>query len=224
MAGTATAKKAPAEQSGGSAGGKGARTRERLLDLAYERILEKGFAATSIDELVEAAGITKSGFFYHFKDKNDLARKLLERYLAENADLLDRLGARARELSDDPLHAFLIYLKLVSETMADMLTTHPGCLVSTLTYQDRLFDSEVVRLNHEGMMDWRRRNLAWLEAIARVYPPRIDIDLADLADQITVVTDGSIILWRGLGDTGVIERQSLLHRAMIREIFALAPG
>ena len=40
-----------------------------LLDLAYEAVIRKGFAATSIEELVEAAGITKSGFFYHFKDK-----------------------------------------------------------------------------------------------------------------------------------------------------------
>jgi AcrR family transcriptional regulator len=34
---------------------KGARTRERLLDLAYDAIIQKGFAATSIKELVEAA-------------------------------------------------------------------------------------------------------------------------------------------------------------------------
>src|SRR3546814_10625097 len=61
---------------------KRSQTRERLLDFAYGAIIEKGFAATSIEELVEAAGITKSGFFYHFKDKNDLARQLLERYLA----------------------------------------------------------------------------------------------------------------------------------------------
>jgi len=222
-AATAT-KTIPSVRSPASGARKGARTRERLLDLAYERILDKGFAATSIDELVEAAGITKSGFFYHFRDKNDLARALLERYLAENNALLDRLEARARELSNDPLHAFLIYLKLLSEALSEMLTTHPGCLVSTLTYQDRLFDSEVVRLNHRGRIDWRNRNLTWLEAIARAHPPRIEVDLADLADQMTVMIDGSIIMCRALADPGLIERQSLLHRAMIREIFAPSPG
>jgi AcrR family transcriptional regulator len=45
---------------------KGEQTRERLLDLAEERVLHKGFASTSIDELIAAAGITKSGFFYHY--------------------------------------------------------------------------------------------------------------------------------------------------------------
>ena len=91
---------------------KGERTRDRILDVAYDAIIHKGFAGTSIDELVEAAGITKSGFFYHFKDKTDLAHQLIERYTGENARFLDDMAARARELSDDPLHSFLIFLKL----------------------------------------------------------------------------------------------------------------
>ena len=47
--------------------------RERLLQLAEQAVLEKGFSATSIEELIAGAGITKSGFFYHFKDKTELA-------------------------------------------------------------------------------------------------------------------------------------------------------
>src|SRR3546814_788374 len=54
---------------------KRSQTRERLLDFAYGAIIEKGFAATSIEELVEAAGITKSGFCYHFKDKRSEEHK-----------------------------------------------------------------------------------------------------------------------------------------------------
>ena len=72
-------KTGPAVQLESGAQTKGERTRERIMDLAYQAIVEKGFAATSIEELVEAAGITKSGFFYHFRDKNDLARQLLAR-------------------------------------------------------------------------------------------------------------------------------------------------
>ena len=56
---------------------KGGDTRERILDAAEAAVLEKGFAATSIEELIAAVGITKSGFFYHFKDKGELAKALL---------------------------------------------------------------------------------------------------------------------------------------------------
>ena len=38
-------------------------------------MLAKGFGATSIEEVIAEAGLTKSGFFYHFKDKNALARE-----------------------------------------------------------------------------------------------------------------------------------------------------
>ena len=53
---------------------KGTDTRERILDVAEAAVLEKGFAATSIDELVAAVSITKSGFFYHFRDKGELGQ------------------------------------------------------------------------------------------------------------------------------------------------------
>ena len=53
---------------------KGSETRERILDVAEAAVLEKGFAATSIEEVIAAVGITKSGFFYHFRDKNELAQ------------------------------------------------------------------------------------------------------------------------------------------------------
>ena len=47
---------------------KGAQTRQRILETAQESILAKGFDATSIEEIVAAAEITRSGFFYHFRD------------------------------------------------------------------------------------------------------------------------------------------------------------
>ena len=45
---------------------KGSDTRERILEVAEAAVLEKGFAGTSIEEVIAAVGITKSGFFYHF--------------------------------------------------------------------------------------------------------------------------------------------------------------
>ena len=57
-------------------------------------VLAKGFGATSIEEVIAEAGLTKSGFFYHFKDKNALAREMLRRYVATNDRLFDDIFAR----------------------------------------------------------------------------------------------------------------------------------
>ena len=69
--------------------------RERILELAERTVLEKGFGATSIDALIAGVGVTKSAFFYHFRDKNALARALIERYIESDAAILDGLFARA---------------------------------------------------------------------------------------------------------------------------------
>jgi len=198
---------------------KGERTRERILDLAYTSIVEKGFAATSIEELIEGAGISKSGFFYHFRDKGDLARSLLERYLAQTDTALDDLESRARALHDDPLHALLIFLRLWAQELEDMFAQFQGCLVSAVAYQELSFDAEVRAMNRNAVLGWRTRFLRWLEEIAEVHAPVAPIPLVDLADHFSVVVDGAIVLSKSIRDPGVIPRQAAVVRETVRLVF-----
>lgn len=198
---------------------KGERTRERILDIAYEAVIRKGFASTSIEELVEAAGITKSGFFYHFKDKTDLARQLIETYTGRNVQFLDDLSQRARELSDDPLHSFLIFLKLYAEQMEAQTEAHPGCMVATVTFQDQSWDQGIRQLVIDQVLGWRARFIAWLEAAAAVYPPKGAASIEDLADAILAFTYGGMTLARALADNTAIRRQTMMFRETVRMHF-----
>ncbi|MCP4315611.1 MAG: TetR/AcrR family transcriptional regulator [Hyphomicrobiales bacterium] len=199
--------------------GKGQETRERLMDIAEVSVLTKGFGATSIDEIIAAADITKSGFFYHFNDKNQLALALLRRYVEREDQLLDDLFGRARELHDDPLHAFLIGLKLFAEMMADLSKAHPGCLVATCCYNERLFDSDVRELNRQSVLSWRQRFLTELEKIAEIYPPKDNVDLEDLADMVSGVVEGGIVMSKALEQPQVLARQILLFRSYLKLLF-----
>jgi TetR/AcrR family transcriptional regulator, transcriptional repressor for nem operon len=190
---------------------KGSDTRQRILDVAEAAVLDKGFAATSIDELIAAVGITKSGFFYHFKDKGELAKALLM--------LFDDLFRRADELDEDPLHGFLVGLKMLSEMMADLPAGHPGCLVAAYCYQDRLFDREVRALYTSAMLGWRRRFRSRLDLIAARYPPRIVVDLDYLADMLSAITEGGIIVSKVVNDKSALPQQLMLYRDFVRAIF-----
>lgn len=198
---------------------KGEQTRERILDIAEANVLQKGFGATSIEEIIVEAEITKSGFFYHFPDKNQLARAMLQRYLERDDEILDDVFTRARELSDDPLHAFLVGLKLFAELLSDLPQGHPGCLAATVCYHERLFDREVVDLNVKGMVAWRARFLEMLTEISERYPPREKVDLSALADMVTSVIEGAIIVSRVMKDPGVLPAQLLLFRSYIKLLF-----
>lgn len=194
-------------------------TRERLLTLAENAVLAKGFAATSIDELIAAAGISKSGFFYHFKDKSELAKGLLLRYLEQDREVLENIFRRGDDLNEDPLHGFLVGLKLFAEMLTDLPQAHPGCLAASFAYQDQLFSADIRKLNAEGILAWRIRFRDRLHLIAERYPPRQEVDLDALADSAATIVEGGLILGRVLQDTTILPRQILLLRDFVRMLF-----
>lgn len=56
---------------------------QRLLEAALDLFSRKGYAATSVRELVEAAGVTKPVLYYYFKNKEGLYLTLVQNGLAE---------------------------------------------------------------------------------------------------------------------------------------------
>lgn len=193
--------------------------RERILEVAEEAILAKGFAATSIEEIITAVGITKSGFFYHFPDKGDLAKALVQRYIDQEEVLLDEMFQRADELHDDPLHGFLVGLKLLAEMMSDLPNTHPGCIIASVCYQEQLFNRDVVELSGSALLAWRKRFRERFELIAQHYPPKIPVDFDALADMMSGLVDGGIILSRVLKDKDILPKQVMLYRDFVRAVF-----
>lgn len=220
MASRSADKTVPEVQS--EARSKGERTREKLLDLAYDAMITKGFAATSVEELVDACGITKSGFFYHFKDKNELARQVLARYRAQNEDMFETISARARELSDDPLHGFLIFLRLYAEAVDGEIDLTPGCLVATVTYQEKSFAHDVRQSNIAMVESWRARFRNWLAEIESRYRPNAAVDLDALADSAWATIFGAFTVAKTLGRPDVVANQILVYRDTVRRLFAPA--
>jgi AcrR family transcriptional regulator len=202
--------------------GKGERTRERILEIAEAAVLQKGFGATSIDEVIAEAEITKSGFFYHFKDKNELARALLIRYLEQDEEILDQLFGRGQELADDPLQAFLIGLKLFAEMMEDLPAGHPGCIVAIYCYQERLFDKSIHEINRQAVLQWRQRFRRILDDIARLYPPNEPVDLDEMADMVTTIVEGGIVMSKALRRPQSLAHQVLLFRTFVKLLFSPA--
>jgi TetR/AcrR family transcriptional repressor of nem operon len=194
-------------------------SRERILEKAESIILQKGFAGTSIDHIREQANITKGGFFYHFRDKNELAKALVARYLLADELVFNGLLEQADNLSEDPLHRVLIFLKLFSETMANMESNHPGCLVASFTYESYQFDDEIRDSIKSGVLIWRQMILERLTEVVEVYPPHVDVDLTSLADMFTAIVEGGIILSRIFKDNTPLVNQVLAYRSHLRFIF-----
>ena len=189
------------------------------MDVAQDAILTKGFDGTSIEEIVAGAEITKGGFFYHFQDKSALALALIERHVEVEDAIFDDLFARAQDLSDDPLHAALIALKLLAELLHDMPGGHPGCIIATAAYQERLFDKKVREANRQAVLGWRKRFRDMFDEIAETYPPNDKVDFDALADFVSTVVEGGIVMARSLDDPRAAGDQVLLLRSYVKLLF-----
>jgi AcrR family transcriptional regulator len=58
------------------------RTRQQLMDAAASLILEKGFNAVSIQDITDRADVGRGTFYLHFRDKEEVAAKLLQESFA----------------------------------------------------------------------------------------------------------------------------------------------
>lgn len=63
------------------------KTRQKIVENAYRLFVAKGYAATSIDEIMRACGLTHGGFYAYFKRKSALYREAFE-YAARHGELL----------------------------------------------------------------------------------------------------------------------------------------
>lgn len=77
--------------------------RTQLLDVALERFAARGYHDTSMEEIAEAAGVTKPVLYQHFQSKQQLFQELLE---SVGEDLLGDVEKRAAA-EENPYHRVL---------------------------------------------------------------------------------------------------------------------
>ena len=104
---------------------KGRATRDRIVAAASELIGERGVADTSLDDVIERAGASKSQLYHYFEDRSALRRSVVE----HNADdLLGHLRDGLRSMQDQgKLHQSADADELATATMAAI---HGGYLLT----------------------------------------------------------------------------------------------
>lgn len=111
-------------------------SKEKLLEAALQVIRAKGYTATRIEDICEAAGLTKGSFFHHFKSKEDLAVAAAEHWSTVTAALFEAAPYHRRA---DPLDRVLGYLDYRKELLRGKVPEFT-CLVGTMVQE--AYDTE----------------------------------------------------------------------------------
>ena len=105
--------------------------RSKLLDAAMAVIRGKGFSATSVDELCQAAGVTKGAFFHHFRSKEELGVAAAAHFGEMAAELF---AAAPYHALDDPVARLLGYVDFRREILQGELPEYT-CLLGTMVQE-----------------------------------------------------------------------------------------
>lgn len=126
-------------------GGKKAKTQARLIEAAYEEILEKGFAAASLDGIARRAGLTKGAIYSNYPDKahllmavRDAKQPRVRMRFEDGASLIRQMEILAASVIEDLPHTSAA-IRFVTEY--HRFATADGEFHEALTAQyGRMFD------------------------------------------------------------------------------------
>lgn len=92
--------------------------RTQLLEVAIELFAEHGFHATSMEDIADAAGVTKPVLYQHFPSKRALYRELIDEVDAQLTHRLVLATASAATGRERVQEGFAAYFRFVSEHRA----------------------------------------------------------------------------------------------------------
>jgi AcrR family transcriptional regulator len=95
-----------------------ASTRDRILDTALQLFTEKGFDATTLQEIADRLGFTKAAIYYHYRSKEDILMALHMR--------MHQLGVEALEqLREERTVSLEMWETLLSSLLDEMVAQRP---------------------------------------------------------------------------------------------------
>jgi AcrR family transcriptional regulator len=92
-----------------------ARRRRQLLDVALAAFAAQGFHPTSMNDIAEAAGVTKPVLYQHFRSKRALYLELLEDVGERLRDTIAKAAAKAGGPREQVVAGFREYFRFVSD-------------------------------------------------------------------------------------------------------------
>jgi TetR/AcrR family transcriptional repressor of nem operon len=105
--------------------------KEKLLEAALSVIRTKGYAATTVDDLCRAAGVTKGAFFHHFQSKEELAVAAARYWSEKTSEIFASAPYHQNSDARDRVFAYLDFRQsIMNGALAEI-----SCLVGTMVQE-----------------------------------------------------------------------------------------
>ena len=165
-------------------------SKTKFLDAALLVIRTNGYEASTIDDICQAAKLTKGSFFHHFAGKQDLALAAAQHF----ADMAEMLFSSAPYCSlPDPLDRLLAYIDFRKALLQGALPEYT-CLLGTMVQETYETHPAIRRACDAHLREHARMREADIVEAKRLYAPDAEWSPASLALYAQAVIQGAFIL------------------------------
>jgi TetR/AcrR family transcriptional regulator, transcriptional repressor for nem operon len=186
-------------------------TRDRLINSARYLFWERGFAGTSMSELLAHAEVNSGSFYHFFDSKEALLREVLEGYLRLLRPMvIDPAFASVEQ----PVGRIFAILAGYRERILGTECRY-GCPLGRLALEIDPENAPAHTLIAQNFQSWIEAVRECLEAMKPAIPPETDLD--SLATYVLVVMEGGVMLSRSYRSVEPFDRAT----GQLREHFRL---
>jgi TetR/AcrR family transcriptional regulator, transcriptional repressor for nem operon len=194
-------------------------THTKILHAALDVMRQKGYAATSVDDICATAELTKGGFFHHFKSKEELA-VAAARYWGEWTGAM--FAAAPFNNYEDPLDQLVAYVDFRIELLKGRTLPEFTCYLGT-TVQETYLTHPAIRDAVEASFAGHTEMIAKIAAAAKArHAPHASWTAESLALHTQAVIQGAFILAKAQGGPGTAAEQLRHLRRYIELLFQYA--
>lgn len=169
---------------------KGETTREKILQEANDLILQKGFRATSLEDVLDASGVKKGTLYYHFASKEDMGLVVLNRSIKNFFSELDAIL-----LKTSPMKSINDFFKYALNHHREKKFTG-GCLFGNTALEMSDVNRQYAECVNHLFIEWIKRLEAVIRAGQEKGEFRADIPSFTLSQTIVSTIEGGIMLSR----------------------------
>jgi AcrR family transcriptional regulator len=188
------------------------RTREVLLQAAFEEIHRAGFQAASIDAILARTGVTKGALYYHFPTKTQLGYAVVDEVIRRR--ILQRWGHELRE-GEDPIAHLVEKLRFEAKHCWPLAALQIGCPVNNLANEMSPIDEGFRQRIEHVFQDWQAIIARMIQQGQESGHVRADVKPEQVATFFVAAVEGTISMAKNAQDPKLLQNNFTMLRTYL---------
>ena len=172
-----------------------------LLEHGTRLLLERGYHATGIQDVLAAAGVPKGSFYHHFRNKEDFGLQAIQRYADESYLSLDE------QLSDERRPPLARVRRFFADIFTDwdQRSCREGCLLGNIGQELADVNEPFRQTVAASLEQWAARIATCLSEAQHRGELAADVNVQELASQLIDGFEGAALRMKLVKNTSPLD-------------------